>query len=332
LAALDIWSPMRFLVTGADGFIGSHVVEALLAARPEWDVVAFVHRAATRWLQPDPAGRLAIVVGDASRSLDLERVGDVDAIINLVGMPNAALCDQDPEAARLANFQSAVNALNLSAQQGQPARVVIVSTAALYGEVDYLPITEDHPVEPKGQYTNTKLAAELTAAAYARDSGVPSVIVRPFNIYGPRQADDFVVPTIVKQCLMGIELRLGDGRPVRNFTYVTDAADLLVRAAIAKGVGGNTINLGSRPVISIEQLARKVVEMTGCGLEPVFDRGRFREADPTVHEMDPSLAERLLGWRPLVPLEVGLARTIEHYRARLAEERKEAARRMYGGA
>ena len=321
---------MRFLVTGADGFIGSHVVEALLAARPDWDVVAFVHRAATRWLQPDPAGRMAIMVGDASRSLDLEPVGEVDAIINLVGMPNAALCDREPEAARLANFQSAVNVLNLAAAQPRPARVVIVSTAALYGEADYLPITEDHPVDPKGQYGNTKLAAEITAMAYARDSGVPSVIVRPFNIYGPRQADDFVVPTIVRQCLMGLELRLGDGRPVRNFTYVTDAADFLVRAAIARDAVGSTINLGSRPVISIEQLARKVVDMTGCRLEPIFDRGRFRESDPTIHEMDPSLAERLLGWRPQVPLEVGLARTIEHYRGRLAEERKEAARRMYG--
>jgi len=322
---------MRFLVTGADGFIGSHVVEALLAARPEWDVVAFVHRAATRWLQPDPAGRMAIVVGDASRAIDLERAGgDFDAIINLVGMPNAALCDTEPEGARLANFQSAVNALNLAAAQPRPARVVIVSTAALYGEADYLPITEDHPVDPRGQYGNTKLAAEITAMAYARDSGVPSVIVRPFNIYGPRQGDDFVVPTIVKQCLMGLELRLGDGRPVRNFTYVTDAADFLVRAAIARDAVGNTINLGSRPVISIEQLARKVVDMTGCGLEPVFDRGRFRESDPTVHEMDPSLAERLLGWRPQVALEVGLARTIEFYRGRLAEERKDAARRMYG--
>ena len=321
---------MRFLVTGADGFVGSHVVEALLAARPEWDVVAFVHRAATRWLQPDPAGRLAMVVGDASRSIDLERVGDMDAIINLVGMPNAALCDREPEAARLANFQSAVNALNLAAAQPTPARVVIVSTAALYGEADTLPITEEHPVDPRGQYGSTKLAAEITAMAYARDSGVPSVIVRPFNIYGPRQADDFVVPTIVKQCLMGLELRLGDGRPVRNFTYVTDAADFLVRAAIARDAVGSTINLGSRPIISIEQLARKVVDMTGCGLEPVFDRGRFRESDPTVHEMDPSLAERLLGWRPQVPLEVGLARTIEHYRGSLAEERKEAARRMYG--
>lgn len=321
---------MRFLVTGADGFIGSHVVEALLAARPDWDVVGFVRRAATRWLQPDPDGRLAIVVGDASRALDLERVGEVDAIINLVGMPNAALCDREPEAARLANFQATVNALNLAASQPRPARVVVVSTAALYGEADFLPITEDHPVEPKGQYANTKLAAEITAMAYARDSGVPSVIVRPFNVYGPRQGDDFVVPTIVKQCLMGLELRLGDGRPVRNFTYVTDAADFLLRAAISRDAVGSTINLGSRPVISIEQLARKVVDMTGCGLEPVFDRGRFRESDPTVHEMDPSLAERLLGWRPQVPLDVGLARTIEHYRGRLAEERKEAARRMYG--
>ncbi len=310
---------MRFLVTGADGFIGSHVVEALLASRRD-TVVAFVHRMPVRWLSLDPSLPLRLVQGDIARMVDVEAAGEVDAIIHLAGMPSVAECERELELARLANFQGAVNVLNLAASQQPAPRVVLVSTAALYGEPAYLPIDEDHPVEPKNQYMNTKLASEITAQAYHEQQGVPVVIVRPFNVYGPRQNDYFVVPTIIRQCLEGIELRLGDGRPVRNFTYVTDAVDLLVRAAMAKGVAGQTINLGSRPTISIEQLAMKVVELTGCRLEPIFDRARFRESDPTFLQMDPSLAERLLAWSPRVPLEEGLRLTIEHLRARRKRE------------
>jgi len=305
---------MRFLVTGADGFIGSHVVEALLASRRD-EVVAFVHRLPVRWLPVDPALPLRLIQGDIARMLDLEEAGEVDAIIHMAGLPSVAACEREPEVARLANFQGAVNVLNLASAQQPSPRVVLVSTAALYGEPVYLPIDEDHPVEPRNQYLNTKLAAEITAQAYHEQQGVPVVIVRPFNVYGPRQSDYFVVPTIIGQCLDGIELRLGDGRPVRNFTYVTDAVDLLVRAAMAKGAVGNTINLGSRPTISIEQLARRVVELTGSHLEPIFDIARYREGDPTFLQMDPSLAERLLAWTPRVPLEEGLRLTIEHMRA-----------------
>lgn len=311
---------MRFLVTGADGFVGSHVVEALLGSGRD-EVVAFVHRLPVRWLSLDPSRPLRLVQGDIARMVDVEAAGEVDAIIHLAGIPSVAACEREPELARLANFQGAVNVLNLSAGQQPSPRVVLVSTAALYGEPAYLPIDEDHPVEPKNQYMNTKLAAEITAQAYHEQQGVPVVIVRPFNIYGPRQSDYFVVPTIVRQCLEGVELRLGDGRPVRNFTYITDAVDLLLRAATTRGAPGNVINLGSRPTISIEQLARKVIELTGSHLEPIFDVARYRAGDPTFLQMDPSLAERLLAWSPRVPLEEGLRLTIEHMRATRRRER-----------
>lgn len=305
---------MRFLVTGADGFVGSHVVESILS-HPRDDVVAFVHRLPPRWLPAVTTGRIRVVEGDIVRASDVERAGEVDAIIHLAGIPSAGACEDDPELARLVNFQGTVNVLNFAAGQDPPPRFVLVSTAALYGEASYLPIDEGHPIDPKNQYMNTKLAAEITAQAYEQQQGVPVVIVRSFNIYGPRQAEYFVVPTIVKQCLDGLELRLGDGRLVRNFTFVADAAEFLVRAAMARDAPGNVINLGSRPTFSIEQLARRVVDLTGCGLEPVFERARFRDSDPTIHQMDPTLAERLLAWVPQFDLDRGLMATIEHFRA-----------------
>jgi nucleoside-diphosphate-sugar epimerase len=320
---------MRFLVTGADGFVGSHVVESILGS-PKDDVVAFVHRAPPRWLPTVTTGRLRVVEGDIVRAADVERAGEVDAIIHLAGIPSAGACDDDPETARLVNFQGTVNALNLAAAQDPPPRFVLVSTAALYGEAAYLPIDEGHPIDPRNQYMNTKLAAEMTAQAYEQRQGVPVVIVRSFNIYGPRQAEYFVVPTIVRQCLDGQGLTLGDGRLVRNFTFVGDAAEFLVRAAMARGAPGNVINLGSRSTISIEQLARKVVEMTGCGLEPQFELARFRDSDPTIHQMDPTLAERLLAWRPQLDLDRGLSITIEHYRAE--KENAWKARALGAGA
>jgi nucleoside-diphosphate-sugar epimerase len=167
-------------------------------------------------------------------------------------------------------------------------------------------------------------------ASYGRNQGLPVVMVRPFNVYGPRQDTEFVIPSIIVQCLQGIEVRLGDGRPVRNFTYVSDAADMLMRTAVSKQAIGSVINVGSREAFHISQVADIVVELTGCGLEPVYDPAKFREDDPTVLEMDPKLAERLLGWRPKIGFHDGLRYTIEFYRAGVEAEKRRVAAEMYG--
>ncbi len=321
---------MRCLVTGADGFMGSHLVEALQG----WDrcehIFALVHRAPVKWLPSGPNIPLTIINGDVSRTQSMAKIPDVDVIFHLAAVSSPSRCENNPEAARLTNFQGTINLLNRALEMWPHPLFVFASTAALYGEPEYVPIDEEHPVEPRDPYTYGKLSAEITVMTYQRDQGVPVVIVRPFNVYGPRQAEEFVVPTIIIQCLQGIELRLGDGRPLRNFTYVTDATNMLLRAASYPEARGQVINLGSRPVLPISRVAEMVVDMTGCGLEPIYDISKYREGDPTILEMDPTMAEQFLEWRPRIDIEAGLAHTVEFYRVELERSRQKVAQDMYG--
>jgi dTDP-glucose 4,6-dehydratase len=260
----------------------------------------------------------------------IQRVGQVDVIFHLAALASVGRCERRPEVARLTNFQGTINLLNTALEMYPMPRFVHVSTAALYGEARYLPIDEMHEIEPRDQYTGSKLSAEITVAAYNKNQGLPTVIIRPFNVYGPRQDTEFVIPSIIVQCLQGIEVRLGDGRPVRNFTYVSDAVDMLMRAAVSPNAEGSVVNLGSRQSYSIADVANIAVELTGCGLEPIYDPARFREGDPTVLEMDPRLAEDLLGWRPKIWLHDGLRHTIEFFKARVEAEKARVAREVYG--
>ncbi len=321
---------MRCLVTGADGFMGSHLVEALLG----WDqcehVFALVHRAPLKWLSSDPTIPITIIEGDVSRAQTMAKIPNVDVIYHLAGVSSPSRCENNPEAARLTNFQGTINLLNKAQDISPQPLFVFVSTAAMYGEPEYVPIDEEHPVEPRDPYTYGKLSAEITVMSYYRDQGVPAVIVRPFNIYGPRQAEEFVIPTIIAQCLQGVELRLGDGRSLRNFTYVTDATNMLLRIPSYPEATGQVINLGSRPVLPISRIAEMVVDITGCGLEPIYDISKYREGDPTTLEMDPSLAERLLHWSPRIDMEAGLAHTVGFYREELERRRQKASEEMYG--
>ncbi len=321
---------MRCLVTGADGFMGSHLVEALLG----WDhcehIFALVHRAPVKWLPAGPNVPLTIITGDVSRTQSMAKIPEVDVIFHLAAVSSPSRCENNPEAARLTNFQGTINLLNRALEMWPHPLFVFASTAALYGEPEYVPIDEEHPVEPRDPYTYGKLSAEITVMTYQRDQGVPAVIVRPFNVYGPRQAEEFVVPTIIIQCLQGIELRLGDGRPLRNFTYVTDATNMFLRAASYPAAIGQVINLGSRPVLPISRVAEMVVDMTGCGLEPIYDISKYREMDPTILEMDPTMAERFLEWRPRIDIEAGLAHTVEFYKGELERSKQKIAQEMYG--
>ncbi|UCC93972.1 MAG: NAD-dependent epimerase/dehydratase family protein, partial [Thermoplasmata archaeon] len=227
---------MRCLVTGADGFLGSHLVDALLASDECSKVVALVHRQPVRWLPIRKyLDKLVVVQADVRRSSSLVEVPNADVIYHLAGISSMGRCENAPEAARLVNFQGTINMLNLALEMRRSPLFVFASTAALYGEPQYLPVDERHPVEPKNSYTYTKMSSEITVTAYHRDQGLPMTIVRPFNIYGPRQTEDFVVPTIINQVLQGVQLRLGDGRPLRNFTYVTDAAQFLLRIPLSRG-------------------------------------------------------------------------------------------------
>lgn len=319
---------MRALVTGADGFMGSHLVDALLAWEGCEHVTALAHRLPLKWLPHAFSDLMTVRVGDITSRAQVESMPEVDAVFHLAAIPSSSRCEEAPDEAHWTNFQGTVNLLNRALEMRPHPVFVHVSTAALYGEPQYLPIDERHPVVPRDAYTSTKLSAELTVVAYSREQGLPGVIVRPFNVYGPRQDAEYVVPTIVLQCLKGEEVRLGDGRPVRNFTFVTDAVNLLLRAAMFPRARGKVINLGSREALPIFRIADMAVDMTGCGLEPIYDIERFRRDEPTVLEMDPSLAEELLEWRPRISLPEGLRLTIDRFRSEGEERLLREADRM----
>jgi UDP-glucose 4-epimerase len=289
-----------------------------------------VHREPVRWLSGRKhPGKLTVVQGDVRRTSSVAHVPDADVVFHLAAIASAGRCENAPETARLVNFQGTVNMLNRSLEMRRRPLFVLASTASLYGEPQYLPVDERHPVDPKSSYTYTKMSSEITVKAYGKDQGMPTVIVRPFNVYGPRQSEDFVVPTIINQIHQGIQLRLGDGRPIRNFTYVTDAAQFFLRIAAAPAAVGQMINLGSRETVSIEQIVHMLLDKTKSGLEPIYDVAKFREGDPTILEMDPTLAEKVLGWRPVVPLSEGLDMTLAHYKKEWDEAMVASAQALY---
>jgi nucleoside-diphosphate-sugar epimerase len=278
--------PLRALVTGAGGFLGTHLVGAL--QRGGYEPVAFEGdvREPAAWAAHEPA----------------------DVLLHLAAISNVPASTRDPERAWQVNADGTLRALEW-ARAGGARRVVLVSSAHVYGRARYSPIDEKHPLAPVSPYGASKLAADALGRAYHQTYGLEVVVVRPFNIYGPGQAAGFVVPDIMLPLASGKVPVLGDPRPVRDFTYVDDAADMLLKSANVPGIGGLALNLGSGNGHAISEVASVAAEVSGTGLAPVFDPAKVRggEADELV--VDNGLAMSALSWKPSVPLRDGLART-----------------------
>jgi NAD dependent epimerase/dehydratase len=304
------------LVTGAGGFIASHLVERLLrdAAR----VRAFVHynsrdaRGTLDWLEPDALAGAEVVLGELR---DVESVTDacagIDVVMHLgahVGIPYSYVNPRDFfEVNTLGTLNVAQAALRHDVEL-----VVHTSTSEVYGSAQTVPITEAHPLEPQSPYAASKVAADKLIDSWHRTYGLPATIVRPFNTYGPRQSARAIIPTIVSQALAGPIVRLGSLHPRRDLTYVDDTVAGFVAAAQAPAVAGRTIQLGTGHDVSIANLVEIVAELLGRALEVELDPARVRADTSEVLRLvsSPQLARDLLGWEPEVPLRDGLARTI----------------------
>jgi len=213
------------------------------------------------------------------------------------------------------NVHGAINVLGLAKRVG--ARILQASTSEVYGTPATLPITEDHPLNAHSPYAATKVAADQLTLAYHRSYGLPAVILRPFNTYGPRQSARAVLPTMIRQLLAGrTEVRLGRLDPRRDLTYVADTVDGFVRAAVAAGVDGATIQLGTGRSESIGELFAIACRLVGVDAVPVEDAERLRPdaSEVLVLQSDPSVARDLLGWHATTSLEDGLRRTIDWLR------------------
>lgn len=309
------WKGKRVLVTGAGGFIGSHLTERLVELGA--DVQALVHYNAMGtwgWL-------------DTSRSRDSVRVlaGDVcdrdsvqraltgrEVIFHLAALVGIPYSYDAPSSYVRTNVEGTLNVLRAARESGVEI-LIHTSTSEAYGTAQYVPIDEKHPLRGQSPYSASKIGADKMAEAYHASFGLPVVVVRPFNTFGPRQSARAVIPTIITQLLSGRPVRLGSVHPTRDLNYVANTVDGMILAAQAPAAVGQTVNLGSGREISILELAKLLAQMTGKPLELEQEAERVRPPVSEVERLvaDARLAQRLLGWQSNIGLEEGLARTIE---------------------
>jgi NAD dependent epimerase/dehydratase len=312
------------LVTGADGFIGSHLVERLLdeGARVRAFCV-YNSNGALGWLDELEAAqrsRLDVRLGDIR---DARVVRDaaygVEVVFHLAALIAIPYSYQAPASFVDTNVVGTLNVLEAARDAGV-ATMVNTSTSEVYGTPETVPITEGHPLQGQSPYSASKIGADKLCEAYACSFATPVVTLRPFNTFGPRQSARAVIPTILGQLLAGARrVRLGSLEPIRDFTYVADTVDGFVRMACAGLAPGTTVHLGTGTAVSIAQLFAACRRVTGSLAEPVVDEQRVRPSGSEVEVLlsDPALAGRLLGWKAEVGLEEGLARTAAWLRGRV---------------
>jgi NAD dependent epimerase/dehydratase len=314
------WDGVDVLVTGAGGFIGSHLVEALVHAGA--NVRAFV-----RYNSRNDYGRLEdcepavleeveVFTGDLGNPEAVAGgVEGREVVLHLGALIPIPYSYRHPREYVTANVEGTINVLEASRRLGV-RRVVHTSTSEVYGTAQVVPIPEEHVLRPQSPYAASKLAADHLALSYARSFDTPVVVVRPFNTFGPRQSARAVIPTIISQALTRDVVELGSLTPTRDLTFVGDTAAGMMLAATAEGVEGEVINLGTGKEWSIGQLADDILRLIGVELEirSVDERQRPPQSEVERLVADWSKAERLLGWRPAVELEDGLLRVIEWMR------------------
>lgn len=306
----------RVLVTGAAGFIGSHLTEALLSLGA--DVTCMVHYSSSASLGnldrlPDSVrSGLRIAAGNIEDSdFVMRTVEGHDVVLHLAALIAIPYSYLAPRSYLRTNIEGTLNVLEAVRRLGVP-RVVHTSTSEVYGTALRTPIDEEHPLQGQSPYSASKLAADKMAESYYRSFGTPIVTLRPFNTFGPRQSARAFIPTIICQALERDEIHLGSLTPQRDMTFVSDTVDGFLRAATAPGIEGETINLGTGQTYSIGDFAERILGLMGMRKRIVHDAQRDRPARSEVMKLvsDNSKAKRMMGWEPRVSLDEGLAQTI----------------------
>ena len=311
------WKDRQVLVTGAGGFIASHLVERLVndGARV---------RAFTRYNSRNDVGMLKLISPDVFSQLEIIRgdlrdveavrsaVRDVDTVFHLGALIAIPYSYVNPREVIDVNIMGTMNVL-MAARDHKVRRVVHTSTSEVYGTAQYVPIDESHPLQGQSPYSASKIGADKIAESLYRSFEVPVVTLQPFNTYGPRQSTRAVIPTIITQALTRDEVKLGSLDPSRDFTFVTDTADGFMRVAAAENVLGQEINLGNDNTIRIGDLVDKIFAIIGKTPKVVIDPQRVRPGKSEVMKLWASnqKARELIGWEPRISLDEGLRATIE---------------------
>lgn len=305
----------KVLVTGAGGFIGSHLTEKLVALGAE--TRALVHYNALGsygWLNNSSAkSEMQIITGDISdRDSVNEAVKGCEIVFHLAALIAIPYSYQAPYSYVRTNIEGTLNVLQ-ACRNHDVARVIHTSTSEVYGTARYAPIDEKHPLQGQSPYSATKIGADKIAEAFNLSFEVPVVTVRPFNTFGPRQSARAVIPTIITQCLADQVVRLGNLRPTRDLNFVANTVEGFLMAASSAEAVGKSINLGSGREISIGDLADLIGRLIGRDFSIQTDEMRLRPENSEVERLiaDNTLAQQILGWQPRVNLEEGLKLTIE---------------------
>lgn len=317
----------RCLVTGAGGFIGSHVVQELCDRGCDVRaLVRYTSNGGHGWLggiEGSLSDRLEVVLGDVRDPDQMHRVTQGrDTVLHLAAMIGIPYSYVSPRQNLETNATGTLNLLE-AARASDVGRFVHTSSSEVYGSAQYVPINEEHPLVGQSPYSASKIAADQVVMSYMRSFELPGVIVRPFNTFGPRQSMRAVIPTIVTQAVWSDRIRLGSLETTRDFTFVRDTAAGLVDAAGAPGIEGGVFNLGFGAEISIGDLAALIRDLAGSSAPIEQEDTRVRPASSEVERLcsDPSRARAAFGWQPRYSLREGLELTIEWIRSRGSQER-----------
>jgi NAD dependent epimerase/dehydratase len=295
----------KILVTGADGFIGSHLTEALV--RQGYDVRAFVQYNSFNswgWLDrcaPDVAGKFEVFAGDVRDPHGVKTaMQGCDAVLHLAALIAIPYSYHSPDTYVDTNIKGTLNIVQAARELGV-GKVIHTSTSEVYGTARFVPITEEHPLQGQSPYSASKIGADQIALSFYCAFGTPVTVIRPFNTYGPRQSARAVIPTVITQIASGKrQIKLGAIHPTRDFNYVADTVSGFIAALKSERGAGEVINLGSNYEISIGDTVKVIAEAMGTDIEIVTDELRLRPEKSEVDRLWASneKAKRLLGWQP----------------------------------
>jgi NAD dependent epimerase/dehydratase len=315
----------KILITGADGFIGSHLAEDLVKSGYKVRAFVFYNSFNTRgWLEQIPRDiqqEMEIFAGDIRDPYGVKRaMSGCDIVFHLAALVAIPYSYHSPESYVDTNIKGTLNILQAARELGVE-KIIHTSTSEVYGSARYVPIDENHPLQGQSPYAATKIAADQLALAFYRSFGTPVAIIRPFNTYGPRQSTRAVIPTIITQVASGQQkLKLGATLPTRDFNYVKDTIRGFIAVASQDRAIGEIINIGSNYEISIGDLAQLIIELMEAKIEIQTEAQRLRPEKSEVNRLwaDNTKAQKLLNWQPIYGsiegLKQGLAETIGWFR------------------
>ena len=304
------------LVTGADGFIGSHLVEEILNHGAK--IKAFVlYNSFNSWgwldqLDKKILNKIEVIAGDIRDKDFLEQeTKNIDVIFHLAALIAIPYSYNAPESYIDTNIKGTLNILS-AAKKNNVKRVLVTSTSEVYGTAKYVPIDEAHPFQGQSPYSASKIGADRIAESFFKSFNLPVTIVRPFNAYGPRQSARAVIPTIITQILQGHKtIKLGNLNPTRDLNYVTDVVKAYIEILGSKKTIGEEINISTNNEISINELCKKIIKISGKKITVKSENNRIR---PTKSEVDRLIGDnkkilKLTNWRPAISLDNGLQKT-----------------------